>query len=233
MRIALASYRCENRDIAFNIRQIEKGMKDAKEKADLILFSEAYLQGFDSLDWDHESDLRMAIARDSVVISRLIHKSEEYGIAVGFGYIEKEGEDIYSSYIILSEGEIVYNYRRISKGWKEYTRTDDHYREGEGSQEFTLFGHQMKIALCGDLWDHPEQFRTQGILLWPVYVCFQIGDYEEEVPEYAGQAALVSDLSVMVNCIDPDSHGGAFVFEKGEVKSRIPYDEETILYYEV
>ena len=47
MRIGLVSYRCENKNIAFNISQIEKAFREAKGKADLLCFGEAFLQGFD------------------------------------------------------------------------------------------------------------------------------------------------------------------------------------------
>ena len=50
MRIGLVSYRCENRNISFNMDQIELAMKRASGKADVLCFSEAFLQGFDSLD---------------------------------------------------------------------------------------------------------------------------------------------------------------------------------------
>ena len=36
MKIGLASYRCENRDMQFNIRQIERAMKETRGKADLL-----------------------------------------------------------------------------------------------------------------------------------------------------------------------------------------------------
>ena len=38
MKIGLASYRCENRDMQFNIRQIERAMKETRGKADLLCF---------------------------------------------------------------------------------------------------------------------------------------------------------------------------------------------------
>ena len=233
MRIALAAYRCENKEISYNLRQIEKGMKEASGKADLICFSEAFLQGFDCLDWNHENDLRTAVCQDSVVMNRLRHKAMEYGISVGFGYIEKGREDIYSSFIILNEGETVHNYRRISRGWKEYTKTDEHYREGDDTGDFFFMDHRMRIALCGDLWDHPERFETGGILLWPIYVCFSLDEWKDELAGYGVQAGTACDRVLMVNCIDPDCHGGAFFFEKGEVKQALAFDEESILYCEV
>ena len=60
MKIGLASYRCENRNTRFNISQIGRAMKEARGKADLLCFGEAFLQGFDSLCWNYETDQAMA-----------------------------------------------------------------------------------------------------------------------------------------------------------------------------
>ena len=52
----MASYRSENRNIAFNVSQIERALKDAQGKVDLLCFGEAFLQGFDSMCWKYETD---------------------------------------------------------------------------------------------------------------------------------------------------------------------------------
>ena len=71
MRIGLAAYRCENRNRNFNIGQIERALKEAQGKVDLLCFGEAFLQGFDSLCWDYETDKEMAVAQDSETMNRL------------------------------------------------------------------------------------------------------------------------------------------------------------------
>ena len=236
MRIGLVSYVSENKNTAFNLTQIERAMKESEGKADLLCFSEAFLQGFDSLVWDYDTDSKMAVTQTSKEITQIREWTKRYGIGIVTGYIEKEDDHIYSSCIVIDDGEIVCNYRRISKGWKEFDRTDGHYREGNETKEFFLSGKRFMIALCGDLWDAPERFKTEGILLWPVYVSFPVEAWEkEEIDAYGKQAALAADDVLMVNCIDPvwDCHGGCFVFHKGEVISRIGFDKEDILYCEI
>ena len=232
MRIGLVSYRCENKNIAFNISQIEKAFREAKGKADLLCFGEAFLQGFDSLCWNYESDRHMAVEHTSEIINRLRRLTAEYGIALMTGYIEKDREHLYSSCIVLADGRIVHNYRRISKGWKEFSITDDHYCEGNETGEFELNGIKIMPALCGDLWDFPERFRTEHLLIWPVYVDFSTEEWENgEIDEYAVQAALAAEDTLMVNPLDrdPENHGGAFRFRKGKLAERTPFDEERIL----
>ena len=71
MRIGLVSYRCENRNMDFNIGQIERALKEAQGKVDLLCFGEAFLQGFDSLDWKYETDKKTAVAMKQIKRRRL------------------------------------------------------------------------------------------------------------------------------------------------------------------
>ena len=160
MRIGLVSYRCENRNIAYNMKQIELAMQRSAGKADLLCFGEAFLQGFNALCWDYDRDQAIALGRSSETISQLRSWTKRYGIALIAGYIEKDREKLYSSCVALSDGEMIHNYRRISKGWKEYSKTDGHYCEGNETDPFYLQGKGMKLALCGDLWEFPDRFRT-------------------------------------------------------------------------
>ena len=233
MKIGLVSYRCRNGDTAFNLRQIERAMRDARGKADLLCFGEAFLQGFDSLRWEYETDRRIAVEQSSETVDILRDLTVRYGAALLTGYIEKDRDCLFSSCIVIDKGETVRNYRRISRGWKEFTRTDSHYREGDETGEFTLRGETFMPALCGDLWDFPERFRTEHTLIWPVYVNYSTEDWAGGVlDEYARQAALAAKDTLMVNPLDDDpvNHGGSFRFTGGTVAGRIPFDEERILF---
>ena len=119
--------------------------------------------------------------------------------AISFFYVYRNGEILYSSCIVLSGGKIVHNYRRVSRGWKEYTRTDFHYCEGEDTEPFELYGKKIMPALCGDLWDAPERFKTDHLLIWPVYVNYTPEEWENgALDEYAEQAFLASGDTLMI-----------------------------------
>lgn len=232
MRIGLVSYRSKNRDISFNLQQIEKAMRHAEGKADLICFGEAFLQGFDSLSWDYDTDKSLAVELSSETIGQLRDWTVRYGVSLLTGYIEKVQEKLYSSCVVITDGRIVHNYRRISKGWKEYSITDGHYCEGTETEPFYLNGKEICIALCGDLWDFPEKFRTGGLLIWPVYVNITPEEWNSgTLDEYAAQAALAAKDVLMVNPLDsePVNHGGSFHFRDGQVVTRLPFDKEDIL----
>ena len=236
MRIGLVSYRCENRNIAFNMRQIERAMQRAEGKADLLCFGEAFLQGFDALCWDYETDKSVALELTSDVMARLREWTLQYGIALSTGYLEKDQERLYSSCAVMANGDILHNYRRISRGWKEYRKTDWHYCEGDRTGTFRLQGKEMMLALCGDLWEYPERFRTEHLLLWPVYVDYTIEAWNSgELEAYAAQAALAADDVLMINPMDdaPVNHGGSFHFQRGKTVARLPFDREGILMVEI
>ena len=236
MRIGLVSYRCENRNTAFNLSQIELAMKRSEGKADLLCFGEAFLQGFDSLCWDYETDQAVAVDLSSDTMKQLRNWTVRYGMSLITGYIEKDRDKLYSSCAVISGGEILHNYRRISKGWKEFTRTDEHYCEGKDTGSFQLCGREMVLSLCGDLWDFPDRFRTEQLLIWPVYVNYTPEEWNDGVlDEYASQAALAAGDTLMINPIDNDpvNHGGSFRFKNGQVIAKIPFDREDILFVDV
>lgn len=231
MKIGLVSYEFRNNDIPFNIAQMEQAMRAAQGSADLLCFGETFLQGFDALSWKYEQDRDAAISADSPVMEQLRGLTLRYGVDLLFGYIERCGNAIYSSCAVIENGNLLHNYRRVSRGWKEYTITDEHYREGSDTSEFLYHGQPVTIALCGDLWDFPERFRTDHLLIWPVYVSFSLDEWTRYEIEYAEQAQLAARKVLMINSIsqEPKSHGGAFYFVGGKIEKKQPYDTEDIL----
>lgn len=240
MRIALASARFINGNIAFNLGQIDRYMREAKAQgAELACFGETFLQGFDALTWKYAEDREVAVATDSEVFLELCRRTEELGIDLLLGFLERDGESIYSSCALLGGGKLLHLYRRVSEGWKEYWRTDGHYREGETVSLFSYRGKRCCIALCGDLWEFPERFRLgEDLLLWPVYVDFTPKEWQEQyLSEYARQAALACGDTLLINSVTamPDEvcFGGCARFLDGTVGTVLPPGEEGLLIVEV
>lgn len=232
MKFALASYESRVRDMEYNIGQIEKALKSSKH-ADVVCFGEAFLQGFCAITSCYEEDMRIAVEQDGAIMAQIKQLTLQYGKALTLGYIEKSGRDFYSSYAVIDHGDIIHNYRRITKNWKEYEKTDEHYREGTNSNPFMFRGIELNIALCGNMWICPEKFRTNGILLWPVYVNFDLDD--SEAHEYAKQSTIASDNALLVNSLstNPLSRGGAFHFAHGTVKKQTILGSEDILLVDI
>ncbi len=236
MRIALAQYESKTGDIAFNIAQIEKALAACSGKAELVMFGESFLQGFDAFIGDYEKDDAVAIPRDGEIMRRIEAICESCGVGLIFGYFERDGEDLYSSCAVIEGGRLAHNYRRISPGWKELDLADRRYKEGDSALKFTYSGREFSLALCGDLWDFPEKFKTDGVLLWPVYLSFLPEDWLENEADYAAQASLCANRALMINPIvngEWPCCGGAFIIENGRLTEKLPYCEEGILIAEI
>ena len=237
MKIALASARIVDRKINDNLLQMERWMKEAKANgADLVCFGEAFLQGFNALSWQYEEDRKIALAASSQEFAQIKALTQTIGIDVLFGYNELEEDTIYSSCAVVANGEIIHNYRRISRGWKEYSKTDEHYQEGSCVEVFDYRGRKCVIALCGDLWDYPERFALgQDLLFWPVYVCWTKEEWENGGKlEYAEQAKLCCENTLYINSLcDGDAFGGAAHFSGGSIQRELPILNEGLLYVTV
>ena len=234
MRIAAAQYETKTGDLEFNLSQLERGLAACEGKADLIVFGESFLQGFCSVTFDFEKDRHVAVPRGGETFARIAALTENHGAALCFGYFELDGESIYSSCALIDGGRLTANYRRISAGWKE-PQADSRYREGVLSPEFMFRGQAVKLALCGDLWDCPEHFHTGGVLIWPCYLNFPPDEWREAEAEYALQAALCAGRAVLVNPLsrEPESVGGAFLFERGRIEARLEYGKEGVLFMDI
>lgn len=147
-------------------------MKKAKANgAELVCFGEAFVQGFNALSWRYEADKNRALTVSSQEFVQISAWTEDLGIDVLFGYNELADESIYSSCALISGGKVINNYRRISKGRKEYSQTDEHYKEGCVVKAFEYRGKKCVIALCGDVWEYPERFALGEDILFGRCTC--------------------------------------------------------------
>ena len=237
MKIALVVAEIVDGNIEFNLSQMERFAKDSRRAgADLVCFGEAFLQGFNALSWQFDQDKNVAVATDSKIFSRIISLTKEIGIDILFGYNEFDGEDIYSSCALIENGEIIHNYRRISIGWKESSKTDGHYKEGNSVKVFDYKGKKCAIGLCGDLWDFPERFNLgEDVLFWPVYVGWTKEEWENGGKmEYAEQANMCCPKTLYVNSIcEGDAFGGAAFFVDGQIQGELAIYNEGILFVEI
>lgn len=245
MKIALASAPVKTRDIEFNMRAMTDAMNKASGQADVILFGESVLQGFDCLCWNYETDKQMAVSLTDAPIQRMCEAAREYGIAVSFGFIEHIDDILSSSQIFIgSDGEIINVFHRISVGWKEYDKTDEHYREGKNFQKFRYGGKSFATGLCGDLWTdgRPEEMKAMeaDIVLWPVWCDYNADEWNNNIKhEYAEQATLCGDCVLLVNpyCADADvtgaAAGSAACFKGGRIAAEMPSGQSGMIIVEI
>lgn len=231
MKIVLASAPVKNRDVSFNLQAMTEAIAQWGGKADLIVFGEAALHGFECMCWNYETDRQAAVDLTDEPVVLLQSAAKEHAIAACFGLIERAENALYSSQIFIGrDGAIVHRFRRVSQGWKEYWHTDSHYQEGKGFARFSYGDRSFAIALCGDLWTEgrPEEMMalSPDLVLWPVWCDFKPAEWNGKVKyEYASQAALCGRNVLLVNpfCADLDASdlapGGAVWFQDGTIRA--------------
>ena len=135
----------------------------------------------------------------------------------------------------MSKGKILYNYRRISKGWKEYRITDEHYCEGTNTSPFKYHNLNCQIALCGDGFEYPQRFTNNDLLFWPLYVNYDLNQWEQYLPDYLAKANTISKQVLLFNSLskEPSSVGGAYYFKNKKIQKTYPFEQEGILVIEI
>lgn len=245
MKIALVSAPVKTGNIEFNIATMIAAMRDVRDKADVIVFGESVLQGFDSLCWEYDKDKYTAVSLEDRSIQKICEAARKNALAVSFGFIERSAELLYSSQIFIdADGEIVNVFHRVSLGWKEYTKTDDHYREGDHFERFEYKEKTFSVGLCGDLWTdgRPEEVMALNadVVLWPVWCDYAAEEWNTAIKhEYAEQAALCGKRVLLVNpfCADDNAAEGAVGagvhFENGKIIAEHPAGTPGMLIVEV
>ena len=120
MKCALASMGFINEDVQHNKNVIIDTLIKCSDEADIVIFGEAFLQGFYGATFDVEHDTELAIPQDDAIIKEICSVASQYATAVSFGFIEEAEDCFYSSQITIdSDGTVIDIYRRVSPGWKE------------------------------------------------------------------------------------------------------------------
>ncbi len=242
MIVGLASKYFVNNRIDLNLKTIYDTMKEASDnRADAILFGEAFLQGFDALKWDFSVDRNIALSQENGTIKAIGNKAAELNIAIGFGYLELAIDKIYSSFMFIDKtGKIINNYRRISPGWKEPIASIEHYKEGEIFQTFSYMDKNFLVGLCGDFW-YDENVRRANqlyndVVLWPVYLNYTSDTWNNrEKADYAQRAKLLGKRVLLFNSlsVNPVALGGCCDFLNGSIIDELPMQNDGILYVKI
>lgn len=245
MRIALAAAAVKDNDVEYNISAMRQMIEKCRGRADLVVFGESVLQGFNSLVWEYERDWEAAVSQTDSCIQKICRIAKENGAAVSFGYIEKDKENLFSSQIVIDNyGKVIHNFRRVSVGWKPSGLADARYCEGQNFEVFSFQGKTFGIGLCGDLWTdgRPEEMKrlNADVVLWPVNCDFEPEEWNRIVKEeYARQAAFCGERVLYVNpvCASQDaedcSTGGAAYFQKGVIEAELAAGEDGVLIVEI
>ena len=246
MIIALASKPFINNDISYNSNQILETIRKVGKNTDMLVFGEAFLQGFDSLTWNYLKDHEIAVSLEHERIELIRKCAAQYNVAVSFGYLERADNCIFSSQITINKnGNILNNFRRVSPGWKK-PGADRHYREGHNFELFQFQEKKIVVGLCGDLWyeENVECINRlePDLVFWPVYCDYDGDEWNNRIKyEYAAQARKIANKVFLVNSICNDaekksyplSQGGAVYYLNGKINEEIVAGKEGVLFAKI
>ncbi len=246
MKIALATPLLTLDQPEANLKAIIKTCQTAhEEKADLVLFGEAALQGFEAINFDYQHDIPLAVGLSSPEIAFLSQTAKDLGLAIGVGlYLNIQG-GIYSAYLVLDKhGHQAALYKRISSGWLEaraFNNAD--YRLGHEAIIFELEGKKFTIMLCGDYWEDDllplwvELDDQVDAFLWPVHCDYRLEDwFASEKEAYRARSQIMFKPILYVNnyVADQDrAKGGAYVWLQGHELAAQETGETGMLMWEL
>lgn len=233
MKICLSAEVSSLHELGDNLRSFGTEARRAKEAgADLLLFGEAYLQGFDALSFDYPSDIFRCLGTAAPEIAAIKRLAQELQLAIGFGFYENAEGGIYSSYMVVDKsGQTAGHYRRQSPGWKAPEACAD-YREGNGFETFVLEGRKFCIMICGDFWEDSlltalaEEDSRADAFIWPVHTDFSPEKWSSSENEaYRGRTAILAKPVFFINNYVEDegrAKGGACVWRQGKELAGLP-----------
>ncbi len=226
--------------LAENIQAMEDALKQAVEdESDLAVFGEAFLHGFDALQFNYERDIQLALAEASVELAKISALARKYKIAIAFGYYENAKGVIHSSYLVFDKnGKRLCNYRRVSQGWRIQEACAD-YREGSDFISFKLKDKDLGIIMCGDFWeDHLlskiiELDDKVDAFLWPVHCDYKEEDWEKtDKADYIQRSEILASPVLFCNnfCEEKNyAKGGAYLWCQGKTYAEMPMGKRGVL----
>jgi predicted amidohydrolase len=241
MKLGLVSAYSHNNDMHQNVKTIVKYLSE-NHHLDFLLFSEAFIQGFNALSWNYDIDINIAIPKDSNIFNPIKEASKKYNTSVGFGYYERDNKNIYCSYMIIdNHGNIINNYRRLSIGWKVVSKTNEYYREGTKLIPFTLNNYNFMTIICGDLWDDNIKSRVINttlknnidIILWPNHLDYEIKQFNEEIDDYKERSTDIKVPLLLINDHSNSSHGGAVIFKDNHILKYLEMGNIGVLEFDI
>jgi predicted amidohydrolase len=237
-------------DLDKNLTNIlSKSHEAVNEGAEIILFPEAALTGLINND-DPEHDSLIAQTIPGSFSLELSSFCSSYKIYIGIGILEREGNKIFDSAILIDpKGDTILKYKRIDSHWHGAKADSQVYCEGVSLEKReTEFG-ALSFLLCGDLFNNDVVEMTKSIkpdyVLAPFARCFDDFSIDqerwdrEEKYEYVKRVKNIGITSCMTNyfadkSLNGGSFGGALVVSKdGFIIDELPLGKEGILVVDI
>mgnify|MGYP002631852584 CR=1 FL=1 len=147
LKIAAAQFEPKDGDKPYNLSVIEKLISEASQQgADVISFHEMCISAYTfTKDLSREELLELAEEVPAGSSTQtLIQLSKKYQIAILAGLVEKENDQIYNTYVCVSEEGFVTKFRKL------HPFISKHMSPGNEYMVFDLKGWKCGILICYD-----------------------------------------------------------------------------------
>lgn len=152
MKLGIAQVAPAFGDVHANLTKMIDIMQENKGKADLLMFPELSLTGY---DLKHQL-FDVAITADSEEIKQVCEASKKMGMNVIFGFVEKgKGEQIYNSAIFIKNGQISSIQRKIYPTNYGVFEEGKYFARGKKVKVDQIDSFTSSMLICNDLW-HPS-----------------------------------------------------------------------------
>lgn len=145
MHLAVAQSPAELSSPAARLNWLRSTLTDiAKTEADLVLLPELFACGYNIGD----DILRRAEPADGPTYVAITKLAQEFGMAIHYGYAERDGERLYNSATCVSpDGKRLCHQRKLAipPGWER-----DYFSRGQGSELFDFCGVKIATLICYD-----------------------------------------------------------------------------------
>ncbi|MHB0774956.1 carbon-nitrogen hydrolase family protein [Halomonas sp. WWR20] len=152
MQIALAQLASREGDIANNLSRVVDCVRDSDPATALMIFPETQLTGF--AEPGHVVD--RALTLDGPELATLINLSREHDTALALGLLERAGEAIYNTTVLITpEQGLALRYRKTHL-WPDER---DLVSPGDSVSCVAWRGYRIGLLICYDL-EFPEPARA-------------------------------------------------------------------------
>ncbi len=162
INVAVVNFKVSAKDKASNLKRIrEFTAAAAKRGADLVLFPELCLMGYDYYI-DESIDLKTKVATTETLegssCQSIAKTAQEYGVYVVFGMAEKKTEDadnIYNSAVAIGPSGILGAYQKIHP----FDSENLWFTKGDTPFMFDTPWGPISLGICYDTYQFPELMR--------------------------------------------------------------------------
>jgi predicted amidohydrolase len=149
MKLGIAQVAPVFGNVDANITEMLNIMRNNKGKADLLVFPELSLTGYDLKEQLYD----LALTTDSKEIIQVCQTSEELGMSVVFGFVEQgKGDQIYNSAMMIKDGKVFSVQRKMYPTNYGVFEEGKYFSKGKKVYVQQVGSFTSSMLICNDLW---------------------------------------------------------------------------------